>query len=133
MADAVVAGSLDAEIEVVHKRAFDAGLDDLLQAQGYLFGTPETFGSLSGALKDFFERTYYPAQGLINGRPYASFVCAGNDGQGAAQAIARIARGYGLREVQSPLIALSDQVNESLPQCRELGATLAHGLAMGLY
>lgn len=133
MADAVVAGSLDADIEVVHKRAFDAGLDDLLQAQGYLFGTPETFGSLSGALKDFFERTYYPAQGLINGRPYASFVCAGNDGQGAAHAIARIARGYGLREVQSPLIALSDQVNEALPQCRELGATLAHGLAMGLY
>jgi multimeric flavodoxin WrbA len=134
MAEAVVRGAVDAAVvEVDCKRAFDAQLDDLLQAQGYLFGTPETFGSLSGALKDYFERTYYPAQGQLNGRPYASFICAGNDGSGAALAIARIARGYGLKEVQPALIAHSDSVHEHLPACEELGATLAHGLAMGVY
>ncbi|MFO1495090.1 MAG: NAD(P)H-dependent oxidoreductase [Lysobacterales bacterium] len=134
MAEAVAAGAREAVgVEVILKRALQADLDDLLAAQAYLFGTPETFGSLSGALKDFFERTYYPAQGRTQGRAYASFVCAGNDGSGAIQAIQRIARGYGWKEVQPALLARSETVEASLPACRELGATLAHGLALGVY
>lgn len=134
MADAIAGAARATDsVDVIARRAVDATLEDLLAADGYLFGTPETFGSLSGMLKDFFERTYYPAQGRLQGRPFAVFVCAGNDGLGAVAAIQRIARGYGWREVQSPLIVRSEDVDSRLSECEELGTTLALGLAMGLY
>jgi multimeric flavodoxin WrbA len=84
-------------------------------------------------LKDFFERTYYPAQDQLRGRPFALFVCAGNDGSGAVSSIQRIARGYGWREVQPALIVRSDDVESRLPECEELGKTMALGLSMGLF
>lgn len=134
MAEAIIgAAAASGVVDVISRRAADATLEDLLAADGYLFGTPETFGSLSGMLKDFFERTYYPAQGLLLGRPYALFVCAGNDGSGAVAAIQRIARGYGWREVQSALVVHSDAVESRLTECEELGNTLAHGLALGVF
>ncbi len=134
MAQAIAAAALrTAAVEVVSKNANEANLDDLLAADAYLFGTPETFGSMAGLLKDFFERTYYPAQGLLLGRPYAIFVCAGNDGQGAIRSIQSIARGYGWKEVQAPLLVRSDQVDARLQDCEELGTTMALALSMGLY
>ncbi|HWS25145.1 MAG TPA: NAD(P)H-dependent oxidoreductase [Xanthomonadales bacterium] len=133
MADAIVGAALaTGEVEVIARRAADATLDDLRAADGYVFGTPETFGSLSGMLKDFFERTFYPAQGLLQGRPYALFVCAGNDGRGAVAATQRIARGYGWREVQPALVVPSDAVELRLKECEDLGTTMALGLSMGV-
>ena len=113
--------------------AREGGFPDLLGADGYLFGTPETFGSMCGLLKDFFERTYYPALGRLNGRPYAVFVCAGNDGSGAVQSIQRIARGHGLREVQPALIVRSDDILARVKDCEELGEAMALGMAMGAF
>ena len=134
MAEAIVAAALaTGAVDVIARRACDATLADLTGADGYLFGMPETFGSLSGLLKDFFERTFYPAQGLLQGRPFALFVCAGNDGRGAVAAIQRIARGYGWREVQPALVLPSDAVESRLQECEELGTTMALGLAMGLF
>jgi multimeric flavodoxin WrbA len=134
MADAIAeAARRTGAVEVRSKRAADATLDDLIESDGYLFGTPETFGSLSGMLKDFFERTYYPAQGRLQGRPYAIFVCAGNDGAGAIAAIQRIARGYAWKAVQAPLLVPSDALEQHLLECEELGTTMALGLAMGLF
>lgn len=134
MAEAIISAAAGTEaVSVIARRAADATLDDLSAADGYLFGTPETFGSLSGMLKDFFERTYYPAQGLLLGRPYGIFVCAGNDGSGAVAAIQRIARGYGWREVQAPLVIPSSAVELRLAECEELGTTMALGLAMGVF
>jgi multimeric flavodoxin WrbA len=134
MAEAVIAAAQATDaVEVVARRAADATLADLKSADGYLFGTPETFGSMSGMLKDFFERTYYPAQDLLRGRPYALFVCAGNDGSGAVASIQRIARGYGLREVQAALIVRSDAVESRLQECEELGTLMALGLSLGLF
>lgn len=134
MAQAIVgAASVSGVVDVISRRAADATLEDLRAADGYLFGTPETFGSLSGMLKDFFERTYYPAQGALQGRPFALFVCAGNDGAGAVASIQRIARGYGWREVQPALIVHSEDVEARLTECEELGNTLAHGLALGVF
>lgn len=120
-------------VEVRCKNAQDASLDDLLAADAYLFGTPETFGSMAGLLKDFFERTFYPAQGLLVGRPYAIFVCAGNDGHGAIRSIQSIARGYGWKEVQAPLLVPSQEIDSRLQDCEELGTTMALALSMGLY
>jgi multimeric flavodoxin WrbA len=120
-------------VDVVARRAADATLADLTSADGYLFGTPETFGSMCGMLKDFFERTYYPAHEQLRGRPFALFVCAGNDGSGAVASVQRIARGFGWREVQPALVVHSAGVESRLAECEELGTAMALGLALGVF
>lgn len=134
MCDAVAAGAAsDAEIETRCLYAPDAGLDDLLWAHALLFGTPENFGYMSGLLKDFFDRTYYPAEGKTLGLPYALFISAGNDGTGAVRAIERIATGYGWRAVAEPLILKGEIDDTGLAQCRDLGEAVAAGLAAGIF
>jgi len=126
-------------------RAEDAMPEDLLAAGGYLFAGPENLAALSGAMKEFFDRCYYPVLGRIEGRPYALMICAGSDGEGAARQAARIAKGWRLRDVQPPLIVnTSAQTPEEilaektipeadLARCRELGAALGAGLKMGVF
>jgi flavodoxin len=133
------------DVEILLKRAADAGADDLLGADGYLFACPENLASMAGVMKDFFDRTYYPVLGRIEGRPYATMICAGSDGEGAARQIARIAKGWRLKPVAEPLIVCTHaQTPEAilapkiiaetdLARCRELGAMLAAGLAMGIF
>jgi multimeric flavodoxin WrbA len=100
---------------------------------------------MSGILKDFFDRTYYAALGRIVGRPYATLICAGSDGENAARQITRIAAGWRLKPIAPPLIICTyAQTPETilaqktigaddLERCREIGATLAAGLALGIY
>jgi multimeric flavodoxin WrbA len=114
-------------------RAFDATLQDLLTCQGVLFGTPENFGYMSGAIKDFFDRTFYPAQPYQLNLPYALFISAGNDGAGAVRQIDRILVGYPMRRVAEPVICRGAVSAEHLAQCEELGLTLAAGLALGIF
>jgi flavodoxin len=133
------------EAEVVIKRAADAGADDLLTADGYIFACPENLASMAGIMKDFFDRTYYPVLGQIEGRPYAVMICAGSDGEGAARQIARIAQGWRLKPIADPLIIctyaqtaeaiLAPKIlaeTELLP-CRALGSALAAGLVLGIF
>ena len=134
MAEAVVRGAgTEDGVEVRALRALEAGLDDLLWAEALLLGTPENFGYMSGALKDFFDRTFYPAQGRVQALPYALFVKAGNDGTGAVTSVERIARGYPLRRVAEPLVVRGELSDADLARCEELGQTLAAGLALGIY
>jgi len=134
MADAVLAGaSQEPEVETRVVRALEAGLDELLWAEAVIFGTPENFGYMSGALKDFFDRTFYPAQGKVNQLPYAVFVKCGNDGSGAVFNIERIAKGYPLRKVAEPIVHQGEVDEEVLDRCTELGQTLAAGLALGIF
>ena len=77
---------------------------DLLKADGYIFGTPENLAAIAGLMKDFFDRTYYPALDRISGRPYATLICAGSDGHNAARQVARIATGWRLKAIAEPLI-----------------------------
>ena len=126
-------------------RATEAGPDDVLAADGYLFATPETLAGIAGLMKDFFDRTYYPALGRIEGRPYASLICAGSDGANAARRIARIATGWRLRQVAEPLIvctraqtpeailAQKTIAPEDLARCADLGEALAAGMAAGIF
>lgn len=113
--------------------AFEAGLDDLLNADGVLFGTPENLGYMSGALKDFFDRTFYPAEAHQLGLPYALFISAGNDGSGAVREIDRILRGYPMRKVAEPLVVRGEPGDAALQQCVELGAAMAAAVAMGAF
>jgi NAD(P)H-dependent FMN reductase len=119
--------------------------EDLLGAAAYIFVCPENLGSMSGAMKDMFDRTYYPLLGQIEGRAYATAVAAGSDGRGAQGQIDRIVTGWRLRRVAEPLIvSFAAQTPEailaakSLPPsdaqaCRDLGAAFAEGLELGIF
>lgn len=119
--------------------------DDLLAAQGYLFACPENLASMSGMMKEMFDRCYYPLLGQVEGRPYATMIAAGSDGEGAQRQIDRIVTGWRLRRVADPLIVnLQAQTPEAilapktipdrdLARCRDMGAALAEGIAMGLF
>jgi len=134
MAKAVAEGAAGIEhTELIVRKAFDASLEDLLYCDGIAIGTPENFGYMSGAMKDFFDRTFYPSQGKVFKKPYVIFISAGNDGRGARNSIERIAVGYPLKKVYEPVIARGEVTEEILEQCRELGATLAGGCEMGIY
>lgn len=134
LAHAVVRGARrETGVEVDLRRAFDAGVSDLLACDGLLLGTPENFGYMSGALKDFFDRTYYPCEGHLQGLPYAVFVSAGNDGSGAVREIDRIARGYGWRRMAEPLIVRGAIQDAACAEAEGLGEAFASALAMGVF
>jgi len=134
LAEAVLEGARRvSEITVRSLRAFDAGVDDLAACDALILGTPENFGYMSGALKDFFDRTYYPLENQLNGLPYAVFVSAGNDGSNAVREIARIATGYGWKAVCPAHIARGEITADDLEICRELGEAMAEGLALGVF
>ena len=120
------------DVELRALPALEAGVDDLLWANGLLIGTPEHFGYMAGAIKDFFDRTFYPVQGRVDGLPYAIFVSAGNDGTGAVTSIERIALGYRWKRCAEPLIVKGEPTADDVQRCVELGQTLAAGLALGV-
>ena len=136
MADAVLRGAtsdLIANVEVRSLSPLDAGVDDVLWADGMILGTPENFGYMSGALKYFLDRVYYPCENRITGMPCALFIRAGNDGTGALTSVRRILSGLGVREVQEPVLMIGEFDELKLVACEELGATLAAGLEAGLF
>lgn len=134
MAQAVAEGVRIIEnTEAVLKKAPNATLDDLLEADGLAIGTPENFGYMSGMVKDFFDRTFYGAQEKVFRKPYVVFISAGNDGTGALRAIERIAQGYKFKLVYEPVIARGKLTENDFVRCRELGSVLAAGCHAGIY
>lgn len=146
MAEAAVEGArTEPAVATTLLAARDAGPADVLAADAYLFATPENLASMAGGMKDFFDRVYYPALDRVNGRAYAALICAGSDGAGAARQLQRIATGLRLREAVPALLVITHaQTPEAilapkrldaadLARCRELGATLAAGLAAGIF
>ncbi|HYM47393.1 MAG TPA: NAD(P)H-dependent oxidoreductase [Burkholderiaceae bacterium] len=129
--------------ELMMAAAADAA--DVLAADGYLFVTPENLATMAGRMKDFFDRVYYGVLDKVSGRPYATIIAAGTDGEGAARQIQRIATGLRLREIAPPLVVRNgaqtpEQIlapkivpEVDLSRARELGAALAAGLAGGVF
>jgi hypothetical protein len=117
----------------------------LLASSGYLFVCPENLASMSGLMKEMFDRCYYPVLGQIEGRPYGTAIAAGSDGMGALRQIDRVATGWRLRRVAEPLIICTHAQDgkailapkilpvEQLTRCRELGEVLATGLELGVF
>src|SRR5580658_5620986 len=122
-------GEFADEVELRVLPALQAGLEDLLWADGLLLGTPENFGYMAGAVKDFLDRVYYPSEGRKLGMAYALLISAGNDGSGAVRSIERIAAGCGWNRVAEPVVVKGVPDPAALERCRELGQTLAAGLA----
>jgi len=142
---AAAAARADGEVQVRLLRAPDAGPDDLLGADGYLFATPENLAAIAGRMKDFFDRCYYPVLGRIEGRPYAAIICAGSDGSNAARQLERIATGWRLKQAaptiivcthaQTPeaILAPKQIPPQDLERASDCGAALAAGLALGVF
>ena len=136
LTDAVARGAAAADSENLVTRTqspFDTSPDDVRAASGIILGTTENFGYMSGAMKDFFDRIYYPCLKKTEALPYALFVRAGNDGSGAVSSIQRIVTGLKWKEVQPPLICCGAWQDEFEEQAEELGMTLAAGLDAGIF
>lgn len=136
MADAVIDGARDPAaigVDVRVRQALDASADDLLWCDGFVLGTPENFGYMSGAMKLFLDRVFYSVEGKVDGKPYALFVRAGNDGTGAITSVRRILTGLKVREVQEPLLIVGEFDDSRLSDCFELGLTMAAGLEAGVF
>ncbi|MEP1143021.1 MAG: NAD(P)H-dependent oxidoreductase [Henriciella sp.] len=144
MAEAAREGATG-ETGVLLRRAEEVRAQELVDADGYIFAAPENLAALSGQMKEFFDRTYYPLLGKIEGRPYTQLICAGSDGENAARQISRIATGWRLKAVQPPIIICTHAQTEAeilapktiteadLAECRELGTAMAAGLEMGVF
>ena len=146
MAQAAARGAArEPTITVTLATAAETDAEAMLKADGYLFACPENLAAMSGQMKDFFDRTYYPVLDRIQGRPYATLICAGSDGTNAVRQIERIATGWRLRAIADPIIVCTHaQTPEAilrpkiidptdLARCEELGATLAAGLDLGIF
>ena len=135
----------DEGLRVTSLRAEQASAEDVLGADTLLFAAPENLASLSGAMKEFFDRTYYDLLDRCNGKAYASIICAGSDGEGAQRQLDRIAIGLRLRRVAPALIVNTEAQTreailapkqlraEDLNRGQELGALLGAGLALGIF
>ncbi|MEQ8692088.1 MAG: NAD(P)H-dependent oxidoreductase [Pseudomonadales bacterium] len=136
LVEAAQAGARDPQLDDLELRcltAAQAGPQDLLWADGIILATPENFGYMSGAMKDFFDRTFYEVEGRLNPLPYVLLVSAGNDGSGAVRSIERIVNGYPLSKVAEPIVVKGAVAQDNLDACYEAAMTLAAGLALGMF
>ena len=121
------------DVEIVCMSPFDTEPDDVLAAQAVILGTTENLGYMSGALKDFFDRVYYPCLEKKQGLPYALYIRAGMDGTGTRRGVETIVTGLRWRAVQEPLICRGEWDEAFVGQCEELGTLVAAGLESGVF
>jgi len=134
--DAVMRGARHPDIEGVTVRwvaPLEAGPENVLAAQAIILGTTENLGYMSGALKDFFDRIYYPCLEKTQGLPYALYIRAGHDGTGTRRGVETIVTGLRWRAVQDPLICRGEYRESFAADCEELGTLVAAGLEAGVF
>ncbi|GLY71494.1 flavodoxin family protein [Amycolatopsis taiwanensis] len=132
MFEAAVSGATTDEIEgveVVRRPALGATAPDVLDADGYLLGTPANLGYMSGALKHFFDQVYYPCLDATRGRPFGYYVHGGSDVTGAVRAIESITTGLGWEQAAATVTVTGEPTKADLEACWELGATIAATLS----
>ncbi len=134
--DAVVRGASHPDISdvaITTLTPFEAGPGEVRKADAIVLGTTENLGYMSGALKDFFDRTYYAVLEEKQGLPYALYIRAGHDGTGTRRGVETIITGLRWKEVQPPLICRGEFSPAFANQCEELGLAMAAGLEAGVF
>lgn len=134
--DAIASGVAAAEcdsVEAVVRSPFDTGPDDVMAAQAVILFTTENLGYMSGAMKDFFDRVYYPVLEEKQGLAYALVIRAGHDGTGTRRAVETIITGLRWKAVQEPLTCRGDFDDAFVGQCEEVGMLMAAGLDAGIF
>ena len=134
--DAVVRGVSNPafeNVELTVRDPLDATAEDVLVADGVIVGTTENFGYMSGLIKDFYERIYYPCLEKTEAKPCALYIKGGLDGQGAKTSMERIITGLRWKPIGDPLVMRGAFREEFVSQCEELGMTMAAGLDAGIY
>lgn len=134
--DAVERGARHPDVEGVEVTAlspFDAGPEDVLAADAVVLGTTENLGYMSGALKDFFDRTYYAVLEEKQGLPFGLYIRAGHDGTGTRRAIETIITGLRWRQVHDTVLCRGEYRDEFIDSCEELGTFMAAGLEAGIF
>lgn len=135
LVDATLRGANHPEIdgvEVRYRPPLQANADDVFWADAIILGTTENFGYMSGALKDFFDRIYYPCLEHTEAMPFALYIRAGLDGTGTRIAVGKITTGLNWKSVQEPIILHGDYQSEFETQCAELGMLMAASLEAGI-
>ncbi|EFQ83579.1 hypothetical protein HMPREF0063_11242 [Aeromicrobium marinum DSM 15272] len=128
LGDAVLAGARDpliADVEVVELAALDAGVEDVLGADGFVLGTPANFGYISGALKHFFDTVYDHVRDETARRPFSYWIHGGYDTTGAERAMESITTGLGWRLAADPLVMTGEVGDTHTEAATELGGTVA--------
>jgi len=130
MAEAVAEGAKAAGADAVVKDGLDAGADDFMECQGIALGSPDYFSDIAGGMKDFFDRTYYPTQGKVTGKPCAIFGSAGGPATTVVAALQKYARIFKLQEAAEPVAASGKPTEAVLDECRALGRKLASAVGV---
>ncbi|GAA2560955.1 flavodoxin family protein [Mycolicibacterium diernhoferi] len=128
MFEAVLAGASDPEIEgveVVRRPALTCSAADMLDADGYLLGSPANLGYISGALKHAFDGAYYQILDSTRGRPFGLYL-HGNEGtEGAERAVEGITTGLGWVKAAETVVVSGRPGKHDLEACWNLGASVA--------
>ena len=135
LADALYRGANNSELHIQTNclSPFEADHSHIEKADAIILGTTENFGYMSGALKDFFDRIYYPCLEATQGTPYALMVRAGLDGTGTINAVEKIVSGLKWKAIQAPLLCRGEYNPMFEEQCEELGLAIAAGLDAGIF
>ena len=115
--------------EVVLKKAFDATLEDLLGCDAIALGSADYFSYIAGALKDFFDRTFYPSQGKVAGKPYAAFATGGRGGEVALEVLDRLCGSFKFKKAVEGVAVVGAPSPEVLAKCNDVGKKLADAVA----
>ena len=136
LANAAIRGASHPDIDIIeveHLSPLVAGEDDVINCDAILLGTTENFGYMSGAMKDFFDRIYYPCLEHTEALPYGIYIRAGLDGTGTQVSMQKIINGLKWKQAQDILVCRGDFQDEFIDQVEELGISMAAGLEVGIF
>lgn len=133
LAQACLRGAQKENVSIRFKNAFDTSFEDVIWCHGILIGTPENFGYMSGAIKDFFDRTYYPSREKNLQKPFGLFISCDTDGTGADREIGKIAKGYILKKALDTIIIKGEVQDSDMLTVEEMGQTMAAGIELEIF